>query len=118
MANVTSNSEASTILEISQTLRELTCEEKLRLDGSSGTTQTSELSQTPRKLTCEEKVRLEKDSKLVTDFRQRKLELEAGKNWDLFYKRNTTKFFKDRHWTTREFVELIQREVLTLVILR
>ena len=36
-----------------------------------------------------------------------KLETDARKNWDLFYKRNETKFFKDRHWTTREFQELI-----------
>lgn len=43
---------------------------------------------------------------LVSDFKQIKLEEEAQKNWDLFYKRNTTNFFKDRHWTTREFEEL------------
>jgi len=28
------------------------------------------------------------------------------KNWDMFYKRNQTNFFKDRHWTEREFGEL------------
>ncbi|XP_037310001.2 tRNA N(3)-methylcytidine methyltransferase METTL6 [Pungitius pungitius] len=42
----------------------------------------------------------------VSGFKLRKLEEEAQKNWDLFYKRNTTNFFKDRHWTTREFQEL------------
>ncbi|XP_061674986.1 tRNA N(3)-methylcytidine methyltransferase METTL6 isoform X2 [Syngnathoides biaculeatus] len=35
-----------------------------------------------------------------------KLERDAQRNWDLFYKRNTTNFFKDRHWTSREFEEL------------
>ncbi|XP_077454289.1 tRNA N(3)-cytidine methyltransferase METTL6 isoform X2 [Stigmatopora argus] len=43
---------------------------------------------------------------LVSTFKQMKLEKEAQKNWDLFYKRNTTNFFKDRHWTSREFDEL------------
>lgn len=43
---------------------------------------------------------------VVSHFKQMKLEKEAQKNWDLFYKRNTTNFFKDRHWTTREFEEL------------
>ena len=46
------------------------------------------------------------NSRLVSEFRAQKLEAEARKSWDLFYKRNQTKFFKDRHWTTREFQEL------------
>lgn len=50
------------------------------------------------------------NSRLLTQFQANKLELEAKKNWDLFYKRNTTKFFKDRHWTTREFFELIDTD--------
>ncbi|XP_065081226.1 tRNA N(3)-methylcytidine methyltransferase METTL6 [Ochlerotatus camptorhynchus] len=59
-------------------------------------------------LTDEEKIRLEEQNKrMVTDFQARKLELEARKHWDLFYKRNETRFFKDRHWTTREFDELL-----------
>uniref|UniRef100_A0A3Q3MW49 tRNA N(3)-cytidine methyltransferase n=1 Tax=Labrus bergylta TaxID=56723 RepID=A0A3Q3MW49_9LABR len=49
---------------------------------------------------------LDLDRALVSGFKQLKLEKDAQKNWDLFYKRNTTNFFKDRHWTTREFEEL------------
>ncbi|XP_073899972.1 tRNA N(3)-cytidine methyltransferase METTL6 isoform X3 [Castor canadensis] len=59
-----------------------------------------------RVLSSEEKEKLKKDQVLVSDFKQQKLEKEAQKNWDLFYKRNSTNFFKDRHWTTREFEEL------------
>lgn len=59
-----------------------------------------------RTLTAEEMEKLENDRVLVSDFKQKKLETDAQKNWDLFYKRNTTNFFKDRHWTTREFDEL------------
>ena len=59
-----------------------------------------------RVLTEEQKQHLAKDTNLVSDFKQTKLEKEAQKNWDLFYKRNSTKFFKDRHWTRREFKEL------------
>uniref|UniRef100_A0A0E9X9I7 tRNA N(3)-cytidine methyltransferase n=1 Tax=Anguilla anguilla TaxID=7936 RepID=A0A0E9X9I7_ANGAN len=62
--------------------------------------------QSGRILTNEELEKLQRDQTLVSDFKQNKLEKEAQKNWDLFYKRNTTKFFKDRHWTTREFEEL------------
>lgn len=59
-------------------------------------------------LTDDEKLRLaEQNKRMVTDFHARKLELEARKHWDLFYKRNETRFFKDRHWTTREFEELL-----------
>lgn len=59
-----------------------------------------------RILSEEEVEKLKKDQVLVSDFKQQKLEIDAQKNWDLFYKRNTTNFFKDRHWTTREFEEL------------
>lgn len=59
-------------------------------------------------ITDDQKLLLEKqNSRLVTEFKANKLEVEAQKNWDLFYKRNETNFFKDRHWTTREFQELI-----------
>ncbi|KAK6491752.1 tRNA N(3)-methylcytidine methyltransferase METTL6 [Huso huso] len=59
-----------------------------------------------RTLTPEEGAKLEKDTTFLSDFKQQKLENDAQKNWDLFYKRNSTNFFKDRHWTTREFEEL------------
>lgn len=35
-----------------------------------------------------------------------KVEREAAKNWDRFYKRHQDKFFHDRHWTDREFTAL------------
>ena len=60
-----------------------------------------------RVLTEGERKKLEDNTKVVSDFKQNKLEREAQKNWDLFYKRNTTNFFKDRHWTTAEFKELL-----------
>ncbi|XP_063704325.1 tRNA N(3)-methylcytidine methyltransferase METTL6 [Culicoides brevitarsis] len=61
-----------------------------------------------KQLTDDEKAKLEaQNARLVSDFQAVKLEKEAKKNWDLFYKRNTTKFFKDRHWSTREFQELL-----------
>ncbi|TKC46426.1 hypothetical protein EI555_015612, partial [Monodon monoceros] len=59
-----------------------------------------------RILSSEEEEKLTRDQALVSDYKQQKLEKEAQKNWDLFYKRNSTNFFKDRHWTTREFEEL------------
>ncbi|KAK9768338.1 hypothetical protein K7432_001072 [Basidiobolus ranarum] len=49
---------------------------------------------------------LAKDDSLVPEFWANKYTKEAAKNWDLFYKRNTTNFFKDRHWIDREFEEL------------
>ncbi|KAJ2887972.1 hypothetical protein GGI21_001858 [Coemansia aciculifera] len=45
-------------------------------------------------------------STLVPPFWQKKYKDEAGRNWDKFYHRNSTHFFKDRHWTDREFEEL------------
>jgi len=34
----------------------------------------------------------------VSEFWKQKYEEDAGKYWDLFYKRNDDKFFKDRHY--------------------
>ena len=62
----------------------------------------------PRVLTAEDEARLAKQNGTqVSDYKKMKLEAEARKNWDLFYKRNDTRFFKDRHWTVREFEQLV-----------
>ena len=61
-----------------------------------------------RQLTKEEEALLKGDTQLLSAFTRNKLEKEARRNWDLFYKRNSTHFFKDRHWITREFPELLQ----------
>lgn len=39
-------------------------------------------------------------------FQVGKLKKDAQRNWDLFYMRNKTNFFKDRNWTKLEFGEL------------
>jgi len=46
------------------------------------------------------------NSRMVSEFKANQIEINAQKMWDIFYKRNKTNFFKDRHWTTREFKEL------------
>ena len=56
------------------------------------------------------------NSRTISVFKQEKLEAEASKHWDVFYKRNSTKFFKDRHWTTREFIDLSGAKVTFLTI--
>nr|XP_013118714.1 unnamed protein product [Stomoxys calcitrans] len=62
-----------------------------------------------KSLTDDEKHKLEEQNKrLIPEFKANQLENQAQKHWDLFYKRNETRFFKDRRWTTREFQELIQ----------
>lgn len=68
-----------------------------------------------RKLDVGEVEKLNKDKVLVSEFKQNKLENDAKKNWDIFYKRNKTNFFKDRHWTTREFKELTNTAVVSLL---
>ena len=56
---------------------------------------------------AEEILQTEAASKL-TDMTYRRLDIEAKKNWDIFYKNNTTNFYKDRHYLAREFSELAQ----------
>lgn len=51
----------------------------------------------PPELTEDQLQILEKqNSRKVSEFQANKLETQAARNWDLFYKRNETKFFKDR----------------------
>lgn len=49
---------------------------------------------------------------MVGDFWQQKYRKEAAKSWDLFYKRNDTRFFRDRHWIGREFPEIFSAHSL------
>lgn len=42
----------------------------------------------------------------LTEMGIKRLEIDARKNWDIFYKQNTTNFYKDRHYLAREFTEL------------
>ena len=44
----------------------------------------------------------------MTTMSIKRLEIEAQRNWDIFYKQNTTNFYKDRHYLAREFTELSQ----------
>uniref|UniRef100_UPI00358FFA93 tRNA N(3)-methylcytidine methyltransferase METTL6 isoform X2 n=1 Tax=Myxine glutinosa TaxID=7769 RepID=UPI00358FFA93 len=74
----------------------------------------------PKPLCAEDASRLARDRNLLSTFRQTRLEMDAQRNWDLFYKRNSTHFFKDRHWTRREFAELRASEQVigqTLLVL-
>lgn len=65
------------------------------------------LGHNAKQLTDEERRKLEGDNAVICGYKRNKFEQEAKKNWDLFYKRNSTHFFKDRHWITREFPELL-----------
>ncbi|RHY01337.1 hypothetical protein DYB36_000829 [Aphanomyces astaci] len=54
---------------------------------------------------------LDQDKKLVAPFWQiGKYEKEAAKSWDLFYKRNSTNFYKDRHYLHVVFPDLAPKD--------
>lgn len=58
------------------------------------------------RLTSEEIEMLSRSGQGLSDFHRSKLERDSKKNWDLFYKRNGNRFFKNRYWTRHEFKEL------------
>lgn len=47
------------------------------------------------------------NSRIVSSFKAQEIENNSKKHWDIFYKNNGNRFFKDRHWTTREFSILL-----------
>lgn len=47
----------------------------------------------------------------ISKFWHQKYRQDLGKNWNLFYKRNETRFFRDRHWIPQEFPELLQTKI-------
>lgn len=44
----------------------------------------------------------------TTDMLYRRLEIEAKKHWDIYYKQNTVNGYKDRHYIKTEFSELTE----------
>ncbi|XP_060526416.1 tRNA N(3)-methylcytidine methyltransferase METTL6 [Cylas formicarius] len=62
-----------------------------------------------RILTADDVERLQRqNTRLVNEHKAKMLEVHAKKRWDIFYKRNEARFYKDRHWTTREFQDLVE----------
>ena len=45
-----------------------------------------------------------------------RLEADAAKHWNTFYKQNQTNFFKDRHYLTRDFPELARPGCIVLEV--
>lgn len=74
----------------------------------------SESSTENKELSSIEKTQLElQNTRIVTDYIAKKINTESKKHWDLFYKRNDVRFFKDRHWTIREFKEILDIPINT-----
>ncbi|KAK9498340.1 hypothetical protein O3M35_002995 [Rhynocoris fuscipes] len=54
----------------------------------------------------EQNILEQQNNRPLSDFTKSKFEKNAQKHWDLFYKRNCERFFKNRYWTMKEFEEL------------
>ena len=52
---------------------------------------------------------LDKETNLMAPLMYEKLERDAKRNWDIFYKNNKTNFYKDRHYIKFEFSEMSDR---------
>ncbi|CAB3403641.1 unnamed protein product [Caenorhabditis bovis] len=62
-------------------------------------------SESSRELSREDLEKLAKQTE-ASEFKKKKLEIEARKNWDKFYHRNGDNFFKDRNWSADDLKEL------------
>ncbi|XP_075248053.1 tRNA N(3)-cytidine methyltransferase METTL6-like [Convolutriloba macropyga] len=60
----------------------------------------------PRELSSVELEKLSAQKETLTSSKVALLDKNAAKFWDIFYKNNSTNFFKDRHWLFREFEPL------------
>ncbi|KAI8916701.1 S-adenosyl-L-methionine-dependent methyltransferase [Powellomyces hirtus] len=70
------------------------------------TIETAESMPAEREAAATAALRDQANGATMTAFQHDKLIKDTTRSWDLFYKRNTVNFFKDRHWTEREFPEL------------
>jgi methyltransferase-like protein 6 len=59
-------------------------------------------------MTDEAKLIIEGDAGYIDESSYNKLEEEAKRNWDIFYKVNKTNAYHDRHYIKREFAELVE----------
>ena len=50
----------------------------------------------------------------ISQYWHQKYRQDLGKNWNLFYARNATNFFRDRHWIRQEFPELLEGRGLSV----
>lgn len=62
---------------------------------------TSEMKENAEKI-------IEEDKQNLSNFIYTKFDTQAHKMWDVFYKHNSSNFFKDRHYLINEFPELSQ----------
>lgn len=75
---------------------------------SNNSSRYQEVTIEPVTLSNQDLAMLEKqNSRMVSSFKAQEIENNSKKHWDIFYKNNGNRFFKDRHWTTREFSELL-----------
>ena len=58
-------------------------------------------------MTKKAQTQIDEDGSIMTEAQYEKLEKDAKRNWDIFYKNNKTNFYKDRHYIKYEFLELV-----------